>query len=128
VILLDTHAFIWLASDQRQLSKTALKLLQQPEQTAAISIVTAWEIAILTKRNRLELPVAPDVFVERALGQHHLSELPLSRDVVFASVNLPDIHNDPFDRILVATARAHRMTLISKDKTIARYPDIDVLW
>jgi PIN domain nuclease of toxin-antitoxin system len=128
VILLDTHAFIWLASDQRKLSKTALKLLQQPEQTAAISIVTAWEIAILTKRNRLELPVAPDAYVDRALKQHRLSELPLSRDVIFDAVQLPDIHNDPFDRILVATARAHHMTLISKDKIIARYPDIDVVW
>lgn len=128
MILLDTHAFIWLASDQRKLSNNALEQIRMPGQSAAISIVTSWEIALLTKRGRLSLPVEPLEFIDCALTHHQLSEIPLVRDVIFQAVNLPEIHNDPFDRILIAIARGLKIPLISKDKTIGQYPDIEVLW
>jgi PIN domain nuclease of toxin-antitoxin system len=67
-------------------------------------------------------------YMDRALAHHRLSELPISREIVLHAVELPDIHNDPFDRILIATAQLNGMPLVSKDQTIARYPDIEVVW
>jgi len=128
MILLDTHALIWLASDQRKLSQKALKCIRVEGQSAAISMVTAWELALLHKRERLQLPLSPESYLDRALAHHRLSEIPISREIVLHAVELPDIHNDPFDRILIATAQLNGMPLVSKDQTIARYPDIDVVW
>jgi PIN domain nuclease of toxin-antitoxin system len=128
MVLLDTHVFVWLASDPGRLSKAARDLLAAPRQSAAISLVTAWEIALLSKRGLLELPLDADTFIARAIRHHRLTELPLSRELILRSVGLPDLHNDPFDRILVATARARQITLISKDRKIAQYPGIEVIW
>lgn len=128
MVLLDTHAFVWLASDPSQLSTTARELLSEPNQRVGISIVTAWEIALLCKRGRLELPLAPADYIETALAHHNLEEFPLDRALILKAVSLPDLHNDPFDRILVATAQAFNVSLISKDRQIAQYPDIEIIW
>ncbi|MGC9452242.1 MAG: type II toxin-antitoxin system VapC family toxin [Oceanipulchritudo sp.] len=128
MVLLDTHAFVWLVSDQTKLSKAARKVLAGALQSAAISIVTAWEIGLLCKRGRLQLPLSPADYISRALHQHNIQELPLDRELIFRAVALPDLHNDPFDRILVATAQVFRMPLISKDRMLAQYPDVEVIW
>jgi PIN domain nuclease of toxin-antitoxin system len=128
MVLLDTHAFIWLVSDQSKLSTPARELLSKPNQQVGISIVTTWEIALLYKRGRLELPVAPADYIEAALAHHNLEEFPLNRDLILRAVSLPDLHNDPFDRILVATAQTFQLRLLSKDRQLAQYPDVEIIW
>lgn len=128
MILLDTHAFVWLASDPDRLSETARTLIQRHAAALYLSAVSAWEIVMLEKRKRLELPLPAEEYIERALFRHGIHELPLNRYTAQASVRLPDIHNDPFDRILIAEALERGMNLISKDQTIARYPDVRVVW
>ena len=128
MVLLDTHTFIWLASNQRRLSSPALRLLRLPGQSAAISIVTPWEVALLSKRGRLKLPLEASDFVNQAIQHHRIAEIPLTRELIFDAVHLPDSHNDPFDRILVATAQAHGLSLISKDRAIAAYQNVTVVW
>jgi len=128
MILLDTHAFVWLASDRKQLSQRADQTVRKNERALAVSVVVAWEIALLYKKGRLLLPLPPAEFVEKALRRHSILELPLSRQAVLDAVALPDIHNDPFDRILVAEARHRKASIISKDQTIPQYPDITVVW
>jgi len=126
--LLDTHTFVWLASDQKELSAKAAVAIEKDLDLLFISVVTAWEIALLYKKGRLHLALPPPEFVERAIRQHGVQELPLTREVSMASVSLPDIHNDPFDRILVAEALQHRCRLVTKDAKIPLYPGVVTIW
>jgi len=126
--LLDTHTFVWLASEQKELSAKAAVAIEKDLDSLFISVVTAWEIALLYKKGRLHLALPPPEFVERAIRHHGVQELPLTREVSMASVSLPDIHNDPFDRILVAEALQHRCRLVTKDATISLYPGVVTIW
>jgi PIN domain nuclease of toxin-antitoxin system len=82
----------------------------------------------MVKKGRLLLPMSPDQYVARALAHHGLIELPLTRQVAQASVSLPDIHNDPFDRILIAECIARGLSLVSRDAVIPCYPGVRVIW
>jgi len=83
---------------------------------------------MLYKRKRLQLPIEPELYLACMIKQHTLTEVPLSRHIAQLSVRLPDIHNDPFDRILIALCQANDWTLLSKDSIIAKYPDICIVW
>ena len=128
MILLDTHVIIWLASDPGQLSKAALHTIENNPEALHVSVISVWEIALLVKRGRLELPLPPNEFFGRAIRHHRLVELPLERRVAERAVALPDIHNDPFDRIMVAECQERGGTLISRDTTLPRYPHLRVVW
>jgi PIN domain nuclease of toxin-antitoxin system len=128
MILLDTHVVIWLASDPGQLSEAAIHTIEKNPEALHVSVISAWEIALLVKRGRLELPLPPNEFFGRAIRHHRLVELPLERRVAERAVALPDIHNDPFDRILVAECLERGGTLISRDAIIPRYPNLRVVW
>ena len=128
MLLLDTHAFVWLASDQSKLSSTGLKAIQENAERLYISSISAMEIGILVKHRRLRLPVSPEDFIERALYQHGIQEIPVNREIALASTKLPEIHNDPFDRLLIATAVIKVCVLLSKDKMIPQYQTVKVLW
>lgn len=128
MILLDTHALVWLASDPDRLSPTARQLIETHASSLHCSVVSAWEIALLVRRGRLQLPMPPDQFLERAINHHALLEIDISRPAATVSVALPPIHNDPFDRLLIAECLIRKMPLISCDQTIPRYPGIQVFW
>jgi PIN domain nuclease of toxin-antitoxin system len=128
MLLFDTHALVWLASTPKNLSARARHAIQQHSDELYVSSISALEIAILVKRNRLSLPVAVEEFVDRALRQHGILEIPLDRQIAIASTRLPDIHNDPFDRIIIATALLNGMSILSKDQIIPRYPEVKVVW
>ncbi len=128
MLLFDTHALVWLASNLKNLSAGARHAIQQHSDELYVSSISALEIAILAKRNRLSLPVAVEEFVNRALRQHGIHEVPLDRQIAVASTRLPDIHNDPFDRIIIATAQLNGMSILSRDQIIPQYPEVKVVW
>jgi PIN domain nuclease of toxin-antitoxin system len=128
MLLFDTHALVWLASNLKNLSARARHAIQQHSDELYVSSISALEIAILAKRNRLSLPVAVEEFVDRALRQHGIHEVPLDRQIAIASTRLPDIHNDPFDRIIIATAQLNGMSILSRDQIIPQYPEVKVVW
>lgn len=128
MLLLDTHALVWLASDLKQLTKKATRRIEAEVSALYLSPISALEIALLVKRDRLLLPVPPLEFVDRALANHGIQEVPFDRRIAVASAMLPDIHNDPFDRIIIATAMLCDMTILTKDKTIPTYPNIRTVW
>lgn len=128
MLLLDTHAFVWLASDPARLPPAAQETIRQEAGTLFVSSISALEIGLLVKRRRLELPLPPSEFVERALAQHGIHETAVDRSIALASTALPDLHSDPFDRILVATAQVRGMRILSKDTQLARYPGAEVVW
>mgnify|MGYP003339016685 CR=1 FL=1 len=93
-----------------------------------VSAISSLEIALLVKRNRLELPLPPERFVAESLRHHGISEIPVDSKIAIAAAGLPDIHNDPFDRIIASTAIVHRLALLSKDKILPQYPGLSVVW
>jgi PIN domain nuclease of toxin-antitoxin system len=128
MILLDTHAFIWLASTPERLSEAARTVILRHSSTLHISCVSAWEIALLCRKKRLLLPLPPEQFIEEAIAHLHLIELPLTRKTVLHSVSLPPVHNDPFDRVLIAECRLNRFSLVSADRVLPRYPEVEGIW
>lgn len=128
MILLDTHAFVWLASTPERLSEAARAAIRRNVSTLHVSVVSVWEIALLCRKRRLRLSLPPEQFVEEAVAHLQVIEIPLTRRSALCSVNLPPLHNDPFDRVLIAECRLNRCPLISADQVISRYPDLDVIW
>lgn len=128
MILLDTHALVWLASDSTRLSSAAQQFIRAHPKSLHVSIISAWEISLLVKRGRLILPLPPNDYFARAVTHHGLIEVPLTRRVAQNSVDLPDIHNDPFDRILIAECQSRGLSLVSCDSTLARYPGLKIVW
>ena len=124
-VLLDTCALIALANGPLPpASAQAFGLATQ----AFVSPVSAWEAAIKYKSGKLPLPKPPLVWFQALCQLYQLTELPLRAEIACAAADLPHIHRDPFDRILIATARAHQLTLITSDQIIPTYPQIITRW
>jgi PIN domain nuclease of toxin-antitoxin system len=128
VVLLDTHAFVWLVSSPALLSAKSKEFISQNENRLYLSVISSLEIALLFKRGRLNLPKTPDIFIELAIDRYGIHELEIDRQTMLQSVDLPAIHSDPFDRIIIATAMGKGLSLITKDKIISMYPKVTVVW
>ena len=119
--LIDTHLLIWAANEPEKLSEKAKALMTNPEHELFFSAASIWEIAIKNGLSRDDFKVDARV-LRRGLLDNDYTELPItSAHAVFVE-NLPLIHKDPFDRILVAQATAEGITLLTADSTVARYP------
>ncbi len=122
MILLDTHAAIWLANDDAALGKASrsMALAARDENQLAISAVSFWEIALLYAKARVDLRASPtDLRAE--LLDTGVFELPLTGDIALLAVALDDLHNDPADRFITATAIAHDATLMTADKRLLNW-------
>ncbi len=128
MLLLDTHAIIWLAADQPRLSAPAVEAIRGGAGDLCYSAISALEISLLVKRDRLDLPVPPAEFLERARAAHGLRELPVTGEIAHAAADLPDVHNDPFDRIIIATAQVCGAPVVSMDGHFEKYPSLAVIW
>ena len=127
-ILLDTHAFLWWVADDERLPAKPRRLIGDGRNEVLVSAVTGWEIAVTAALGRLELPDPPDRFVPQQLRDNAFEALPVTMSHALAVSRLPDLHRDPFDRLLIAQAVLERLTLVSGDEEVARYPDVRVAW
>lgn len=93
-----------------------------------ISSISAFEIAIKTVKGKMELPLPPDEWFREAIRLHGIEEIPITSDIASKSALLPRFHNDPCDRIIIATAMLENMMIITKDENFSKYPDIRVVW
>jgi len=128
MLLLDTHAFIWLATDLSRLPETAKSAIRFYAPELYISAITALEISLLVERGRLDWGAKPLSLFRQAVKHHCVTELPIDSEVAWGSARLPAIHRDPFDRIIIATAQKHRMVIATKDRVIPTYPKVKVVW
>ena len=118
--LLDTHIILWAALDVRKLSRKAKKILEDPDNILYFSPVSLWEISIKHAKHPDQMPMTSERAKELALKMG-LVELPVrSRHGVDIS-NLPEIHSDPFDRMLITQARSDGLLLISHDDKVVAY-------
>ena len=119
--LLDTHVLIWSVDGSRGLSAAALALLNDASNDFVFSVASLWEVAIKFSLRRAEFSVDPRL-LRREVLDYGCIELPVSAEHALATVSLPPIHRDPFDRLLIAQATVEGLTLLTADSTIARYP------
>ncbi|ABM61565.1 type II toxin-antitoxin system VapC family toxin [Halorhodospira halophila] len=120
-LLLDTHILLWAAADSPRLSQEARELLLDPEHQLAYSAASLWEITIKRGLGRDDFRVEPSV-LRRELMEHGYEELAIRGPHTLAVGNLPDVHKDPFDRMLVAQAQVEGYTLLTRDHQVAQYP------
>jgi PIN domain nuclease of toxin-antitoxin system len=92
-----------------------------------LSAASAWEIALKCAKGRLKLPQAPGQYVAERLALHRISPLPIQISHALHIYNLPDIHQDPFDRLLIAQSQLEDLPILTADKEIAQY-EINIIW
>ena len=120
-LLLDTHLLLWAAGLPDRLSADALALIDAPENELFFSVASLWEIVIKRGLGRDDFRVDARV-LRRGLLDNGYSELPIGSEHAVAIDNLPPIHKDPFDRMLVAQAMVEGITLLTSDPLVAQYP------
>jgi len=124
VLLLDTHIWIWLVEGNLRLPKEVRGTIENAaiESLVYVSAISPWEVGLLTAKKKLDLGLDVQKWVDRALGLRGLHLTPLSPKVAVDSTRLPfEIHQDPADRILAATARHLGATLVTADRLLLQY-------
>lgn len=128
MILLDTHAWLWHASDPSELSNAARKEIASAAEIG-VSIISCWEVAMLVELGRLRLNQPALEWIRDALSLPRIQLLPLTVEIAVAAVRLPrTFHSDPADRILEATKQAYRCKLITKDKQLQKWDVKNTIW
>ena len=119
--LLDTHVLLWAAGDPSRLTPASRDLLANPTTELMFSTASIWEVVIKNALGRRDFHVEPQ-HLRDGLLQNGYSELAIRSEHALAVGLLPPIHNDPFDRILIAQAQVENITLLTTDTKVVRYP------
>jgi PIN domain nuclease of toxin-antitoxin system len=120
-LLLDTHLLLWTVGPDERLSSQARRLIGDPENELLFSVASVWEVAIKYGRARDDFQVDPRL-LRRALLDNGYRELAVTGEHAVAVANLPPLHRDPFDRLLVAQSVVEGITLLTSDPQVAQYP------
>ena len=120
-LLLDTHLLLWTVGPDERLSSQARRLIGDPENELLFSVASVWEVAIKYGRARDDFQVDPRL-LRRALLNNGYQELAVTGEHAVAVADLPPLHKDPFDRILVAQSIVEGITLLTSDPRVAQYP------
>jgi PIN domain nuclease of toxin-antitoxin system len=125
--LLDTHAVLWIAEDSPRLPARIRALARNHDaDTFGLAAISLLEIARLAKAGEISLSPDPSDWLEDIA--HRFAVLPLTPAIAWTAVNLDWPHKDPADRLICATAREHKLTLISNDREITRWSGVPVVW
>ena len=129
MILLDTHAWIWWVDDPSQLSQRARNAIDAAavDNGIHISSISAWEVALLVSKGRLQLTMSVDDWIAHTEALPFVTFVPVSNRIAIKSVSLP-IHPDPADRMIIATAMSLGVTIVTQDSKISAYASIQTVW
>jgi PIN domain nuclease of toxin-antitoxin system len=128
MFLLDTCTLLWLASDQSQLSGPAKEAIAGGAGKLFVSAISAFEIGVKHNKGKLVLPSPPAVWFPQALRLHGIRRVAITPRIALRATALPPLHNDPMDRLIIATAQVRRLVLLTPDQHIAKYPNLACLW
>lgn len=126
-LLLDTVTFLWILEDSRELTAGARAAIADIENPLFLSAASAWEIQVKYRLGKLSLPVAPETLIPQQRKLRGIAPLPIHEEAALRVRQLPDLHADPFDRIIVCQAIEHEMTIVTPDRLIRDYP-VRTLW
>lgn len=120
-LLLDTHILLWAAYQSKSLSTQAKRYISDPQNILYFSAASLWEIAIKRRQRRADFTVDAGA-LKHGLIENGFLELPITGAHALQVGTLPDVHKDPFDRILVAQCLVETITLLTHDAQVAKYP------
>lgn len=124
-LLLDSHLLVWMLTGDERVSRATRGLIDDPANHSFASVISIWEVAIkwpLRRGSPSDMPLSGRDFAE-ALAHTGIEVLTSTPAHAVALDDLPPLHGDPFDRLLLATARVEGMTLLTRDATLAGYGD-----
>ncbi|MDR0819877.1 MAG: type II toxin-antitoxin system VapC family toxin [Oscillospiraceae bacterium] len=124
--LLDTHVVLWAAANSKELSENAKTIILDANAPKYVSIISAWEVAIKLGTHKLYIDGGLPEFY-RMIDNNGFYTIGIEREYISLLEQLPQIHRDPFDRMLIATALAEDFTLVTIDENIQKY-DVPQLW
>ena len=125
-ILLDTHAAIWFFECDERLSKSAIKVIFNLDNIIYVSVASLWEVAIKLSLSKLTFDDGFDGFLD-AIHKNEFALLGIEPKHIRASMNLPHVHHDPFDRILIAQTIIEDMAIMTADANILKY-ELRTVW
>ncbi len=123
-VLLDTHIWVKYQNGSSDILASSKPVIESAADHGAVyvSVISIWEIALLVRLRRLSLHTSVDRWTREALSKPGINLLPLTPEIAIQSVDLPEpMHKDPADRILVASARVERLTLVTRDRDILTF-------
>ncbi|OYW40763.1 MAG: hypothetical protein B7Z35_00440 [Hydrogenophilales bacterium 12-61-10] len=123
-LVIDTHVWLWLESDPVRLSELTRSRIEQAARvgTLWVSVMSVWEIGMLVAKDRIRLSMPVDEWVRQASATPGMQMLGVMPEIALESTRLPDApHGDPVDRLLMASARVHNLTLVTADEKILAY-------
>jgi PIN domain nuclease of toxin-antitoxin system len=125
-VLLDTHVFLWLALDSKKISSLALAAITNAPKRY-VSLASVWEMQIKSDLNKLPITAALPTLIDETRAANSIITLPITQDHIYRLADLPPLHKDPFDRMLVAQAQHEDLTLVTVDENIAKYA-VETAW
>ena len=131
MIVVDTHVWVWYVADRERLSTTASELVEREisKHSAYVSSMSAWEVALLEAKGRLQLTIPAAEWIARVESLPLFRFVPVDNAIAVKSVGLAaPLHEDPADRIIIATALSLGAQLVTKDQRIRDYPHVRSIW
>jgi PIN domain nuclease of toxin-antitoxin system len=125
--LLDTEVWLWTLTEPEQINPGVRQLIAGGEEELYLSAATSWEISIKSALGKLPLPEPPALYVPRRMLAQGIRPLPITHNHALGVSALPMHHKDPFDRLLIAQARAEDMVILAADRSFARY-EVAIRW
>jgi PIN domain nuclease of toxin-antitoxin system len=121
-VLIDTHVLLWFYLEPQLIKPNARKFLDDTVNNQIfVSHVIAWEISIKYGIGKLKLPEVPEVWFPDRLRRAGFTQLPIELQHTLRVHNLPPIHKDPFDRMLISQANVENLTIVTEDQNFAKY-------
>ena len=125
--LLDAHAILWATLANDRLPPAVIELIEDRSNVVVVSVATTWELTIKAMAGRLRLPEPVETYFDGLVRDFGYDLLPVHQRHVAALSELPPVHGDPFDRMLVAQALVEDLDLVTGDERIQRYP-VRTIW
>lgn len=126
-LLLDTHIFLWFINQDCRLSEHFKQAIQNPDNEIFLSVVSIWECEIKYQLGKLPFPQSPAIYLPQQRTKHFIKSLVVDEASIAQLINLPPLHRDPLDRLLICQALQHNLIMLTEDKSILNYPMVQYL-
>jgi PIN domain nuclease of toxin-antitoxin system len=125
--LLDTGVWLWSVGPVERLNRKARELIADGSQEILLSAASSWEICIKAALGKLSLPESPRTYVPRRITEQGILPLAMTHAHALAVFDLPNHHQDPFDRLIIAQAQLEELSILTADRVFRQYP-VELFW